>query len=144
MRAKDERFLLAGQKIKAGKITRFSDIFKIVPKTVMARVLAKNVRTSLPLLKNDPYYFRVGELLELAGLMGVKGSKLLSLIEVDIQAAESTRVHTIRAKCHTPAFLKKAKEAQRYFATGKYNKAQLAVKMKYNHDLSQEIRLQKK
>jgi hypothetical protein len=29
MQAKDERFLLAGQKIKAGHITRFSDIFKV-------------------------------------------------------------------------------------------------------------------
>ncbi|MEI6948593.1 hypothetical protein V9K67_15470 [Paraflavisolibacter sp. H34] len=129
MQAKDERFLLAGQKIKAGQITRFSDIFKIVPKTVIARALAKNVRTSLPLLNNDPFYFRVGELLKLAGLMGVKGRKVPSLMEVDIHAVEASRVTTTRAKGHTPAFLKKAKEAQRLFATGKYNKAQRAAKM---------------
>ncbi|MEI6949861.1 hypothetical protein V9K67_21925 [Paraflavisolibacter sp. H34] len=134
MQAKDERFLLAGQKIKAGQITRFSEIFKIVPKTVVAKALAKNVRTSLPLIKNDPYYFKVGELLELAGLMAVKGSKVLSLMEVDIQAAEASRVPTTRTKGHTASFMKKAKEAQRLFATGKYNKTQLAVKIKVSRN----------
>ncbi|MEI6950666.1 hypothetical protein V9K67_26010 [Paraflavisolibacter sp. H34] len=76
----DERFLLAGQTLKAGQITRFSDIFKIVPKNVMARALAKNVWKSLPLLNNDPFYFRVGAVLKFAGFMAVKASKVPDLL----------------------------------------------------------------
>ncbi|MEI6948596.1 hypothetical protein V9K67_15485 [Paraflavisolibacter sp. H34] len=111
MQAQDQRFLMAGQKIKAGQITRFSDIFIIVPKTVLAKVLANNIRPFLPLRNYDLYYFRIDELQEPASSMGAKRCKLLSLVEADMQAEEARKGTLYPATGHIPAFLKKANKA---------------------------------
>ncbi|MEI6949791.1 helix-turn-helix domain-containing protein [Paraflavisolibacter sp. H34] len=126
---KDKRFKLVGEKINSGRIKRFSEIFKLIPKSLLAATLRKNA-SALDIKQGDPYFFRAGEVIEIADLMGVEPCKLFALMEIEIRDLKSRRLHTSRHKTgHTPAFMKKASQAQKLLATKKYSKTELAAKM---------------
>lgn len=80
MQILDERIPFAGQKIVAGEITTFRELLKFVPKTVIAKALSLNTGRWFINKFEDPYFFRVGELIELARLMNINPETLLAIM----------------------------------------------------------------
>jgi hypothetical protein len=86
MQSIDERILTAGQLIKKGEIQTFEQLFKYVPKTAIAVALFGSTSKWYETKFKDPYFFRVGELLQLAELMNVEASSLLEIMKPTIKA----------------------------------------------------------
>ncbi|MET3114870.1 putative XRE-type DNA-binding protein [Pedobacter sp. CG_S7] len=82
----DERIRTAGQLIMEGEISTFEELFKYVPKTALAVALFGSTSKWYETKFKDPYFFRVGELLQLAELMNIEAHHLLEIMKPSIKA----------------------------------------------------------
>ena len=77
---KDSRYLQVKTMFSIGKITKFSDIFKYVPKYVVARDMKKG-KIGL----NDPVSFTVKQVATIATLCDLTHMEMFQLIEAQIK-----------------------------------------------------------
>lgn len=117
----DERLPLAGQKIVAGEITNFSQLLKFIPKTAIAKSLSLNTGRWFVNKFEDPYFFRVGELIELARLMTIEPEYLLKIMLPEI-AAITDRKFTEKPKEKSEDVAADRKRAKELKAKGMKNK----------------------
>ena len=76
---KDERYEIVKDMIEAGKVTEFRQIFKYVPKTVLAHDLSTNT-TRMTRMIDDVQEFSVKEIFIIAELIEVDHSVIYRLI----------------------------------------------------------------
>lgn len=82
----DERLVKAGKLIEDGTITTFDSLFSHIPKTVIALALFGSTSKWYETKFQDPYFFRVGELLKLSELMNIKANSLLEIMKPTINS----------------------------------------------------------
>ena len=80
---KDARYTAVQSLITVGKIQKFSDIFKYIPKTIVARDLGLNYRSFVGKV-NAPNRFGVLDILKLAEYIDCPPGKIFDLIVADI------------------------------------------------------------
>lgn len=76
---KDERYTAVQSLIETGKIQKFGDIFKYLPKTVLARDLKQNYRSVVGKI-NNPHRFTVQDITRMADLIEITPAKLFDTI----------------------------------------------------------------
>jgi plasmid maintenance system antidote protein VapI len=80
----DSRFSAIQPLIKKGTITTFSQIFGIIPASVLAKELKFNYNKMKRIVKN-PAGLTVEECYRIAELIGVKGNVIMNLVEEEIK-----------------------------------------------------------
>lgn len=78
--AKDTRYELISTMMKDGKVKEFNDIFKFIPKTVVAKDLGKKVDRFTDLMDNVGG-FTLEEIFELADLCDLTKAQMYQLME---------------------------------------------------------------
>jgi hypothetical protein len=79
MLTRDDRYDLIKPMIEKGNIVSFNDIFKYIPKTIVARDLGKKVDRFSELMKKVDG-FTVAELFRIAKLIDISESEMLQLV----------------------------------------------------------------
>lgn len=121
MQILDERLPLAGKKIIAGEINTFNELLKFVPKTVLAKALSLNTSKWFVNKFEDPYFFRVGEMIELAKLLDIESCQLLEIM-VPVIVSIKDRKFTARPKPKDTETAKDRAQAKQLKAQGMKNK----------------------
>jgi len=80
MENRDTRYDIIKPMIADGKVMSFNDIFKYIPKTVVARDLGKKVDRFTELM-NKVEDFTLGEMFYMGGLFRLSESEILKLAE---------------------------------------------------------------
>lgn len=81
---KDDRYVAVQSMFESGKIQKFSDIFKVLPKTILARDMGQNYRTFVAKIAS-PDRFTVGEIRKIARLIDVTYAQMFESIITDIE-----------------------------------------------------------
>ena len=79
---KDDRYLSVQVMIEAGRLQKFSDVFKYIPKTIVARDTGHNYKAFVGRIAK-PGNFTVTDINKLSGLFGVPPVKIFELIQSD-------------------------------------------------------------
>lgn len=79
---KDDRYTAVQSVYKDGKIQKFRDIFKYLPKSVLARDLNLNYRSFVSKV-NAPGRFTVSDIARMEEFIGISGSQLFDIILAD-------------------------------------------------------------
>lgn len=87
---KDHRYEFISTMMKDGKIKEFNDIFKFIPKTVVAKDLGKKVDRFTELMDNVGG-FTLQEVFELADLCDLTKAQMYQLMEAAYIAANKKR-----------------------------------------------------
>jgi hypothetical protein len=82
MRNRDSRYDLIKPMMDAGKIICFNDIFKFIPKTVVAKDLGKKVDRFNELM-NHVQEFTLEELFLIAKFCGIEEKQMYELVETE-------------------------------------------------------------
>ena len=76
---KDERFLFANKLIYAGQIQTIEDIYKIVPRKIIAQGLGLNVTTFTNFKSKTPENFKLSEIIKMSNLLEIKVETLVGI-----------------------------------------------------------------
>jgi len=82
----DPRLTSIAPLIKSGHIKVFSDIFRIIPVSILARELKFNYNKMKGII-NNPGRLSVEECYKIGEVLGVKGDKVVKLVEGQIKKA---------------------------------------------------------
>jgi hypothetical protein len=80
----DPRFTSIKPLIKAGHIKVFSDIFRVIPVSLLARELKFNYNKMKKIIEN-PGKLTIEECYKIGEVIGVKGDKVVKLVEGQIK-----------------------------------------------------------
>jgi hypothetical protein len=80
MLTRDDRYDLIKPMIESGNIIAFNDMFKYIPKTIVAKSLGKKVDRFTELMKK-PEGFTIEELYTIARYSKISGSDIYQLVE---------------------------------------------------------------
>src|SRR5690242_2465335 len=84
---RDKRFEYVGEDIRKFKITKFEEIFHVIPKSVMAAKLRTNNKRMTALIFN-PELMPVTDLRQIAHFLGVTSIMLFRIVENQIEISE--------------------------------------------------------
>jgi hypothetical protein len=87
---KDIRYNIIKPLLLQGQIASFTDIFKYIPKSVVAIDLGLNVSRFTRSIENVGT-FRVGDLLQLAELCGIDPMEMFGLVDKQLQLGKTKK-----------------------------------------------------
>jgi hypothetical protein len=88
MLIRDDRYDLIKPMIEGGKIVSFNDIFKFIPKTIVARDLGKKVDRFTELMRKVDG-FTIGDLYKIAKYCNISETQIYQLVEKEYFKSKS-------------------------------------------------------
>jgi hypothetical protein len=79
---KDDRYLSVQTMIEANRIQKFSEVFKYIPKTIVARDTGHNYKAFVGRIIK-PGNFTIDDIHKLSALFGTSPSKVFELVSAD-------------------------------------------------------------